>query len=122
MFGGKFPTHTRSARLRQRLGGLAVLGLAGLQAAACSLFHDGAKRTVYTFDSSFAPADPQFLRSMDAFGTQMQGGNSVAILNNGDQFFPAMLDAIAAAKTTVDLESCIFKDDHAGQMFAEARR
>jgi cardiolipin synthase len=47
-------------------------------------------------------------------------GNRVQPLLGGDQAFPQMLAAIDAAQRTISLESYIFDNDRAGQMFAEA--
>jgi cardiolipin synthase A/B len=48
------------------------------------------------------------------------GGNSVRLLRNGREAFPAWLDAIAAARTRVSLEMYIFSDDTIGRRFAAA--
>lgn len=48
------------------------------------------------------------------------GGNHVAPLIGGDQAFPAMLDAIASAKTTIALSVYIFDLDDIGRRFVEA--
>ena len=47
-------------------------------------------------------------------------GNRVDILNNGQMIFPAMLDAIGQAKSSINLESYIFWSDGVGSLFAEA--
>ena len=47
-------------------------------------------------------------------------GNTVKILLNGDEAYPAMLDAIAGAKKSVALLSYIFDHDHAGEAFVAA--
>ena len=48
------------------------------------------------------------------------GPNRVALLRDGLQAFPAMLDAIAAARSTICLETYILKDDEVGSRFLEA--
>ena len=45
---------------------------------------------------------------------------SAKLLINGDQAFPDMLSAIAAAKETIDLETYIIADDHTGSRFKQA--
>ncbi len=97
------------------LAGCAVVALLGQGCTLISL-----KRSVYRFDHPFAVADGAFRRSLDTFGNTMVGGNRAEILNNGDEIFPAMTGAIRAAKVTVDLESYIFKNDKAGEIFAAA--
>ncbi|MCG8506247.1 MAG: phospholipase D-like domain-containing protein [Sphingomonadales bacterium] len=47
-------------------------------------------------------------------------GNRVDALDGGDTAFPAMLEAIAAAKHTVALTSYIFDYDRAGKQFLQA--
>ena len=47
-------------------------------------------------------------------------GNSVSLLRNGEQAFPAWLAAIEAARLTVSLEMYIFEDDAIGTRFWEA--
>jgi len=47
-------------------------------------------------------------------------GNRVRLLINGDEAYPAMLEAIAGASRSVGLSSYIFSDDRAGRPFVEA--
>src|SRR5208283_512259 len=47
-------------------------------------------------------------------------GNHVQPLVNGDEAFPAMLDAIESAKKSISLVSYIFDNDASGRQFAEA--
>jgi cardiolipin synthase len=47
-------------------------------------------------------------------------GNSVRLLRNGDEAYPAMLQAIAEAKVSIGLSSYIFYADAAGIPFIEA--
>ncbi|MCC0808917.1 cardiolipin synthase [Methylobacterium sp. W2] len=48
------------------------------------------------------------------------GGNDFSILRNGDEAYPAMLDAIGGATRSVALSSYIFRNDGAGSRFFEA--
>jgi cardiolipin synthase len=95
--------------------GLALL----LQTSGCTLVRFD-KRSVYHYDQPFAVEDEAFRRSLSAFGFAMVEGNRAEILNNGDEIFPAMTEAIRQARATVNLESYIFKDDKAGRIFEEA--
>ncbi len=45
-------------------------------------------------------------------------GNSIRLLNSGGEYFPALLQDIAAAQGEIYLESYIFADDPAGQAVA----
>ncbi len=53
-------------------------------------------------------------------GMPIVAGNRVTLYNNGDEFFPAMLDAIDAAQGSVTMEQYIFWDGAVGRRFAEA--
>jgi len=53
-------------------------------------------------------------------GRPLVGGNRVEPLFNGDEAYPAMLDAIASARSSVALCSYIFADDGVGSRFVEA--
>ncbi|OUS12412.1 hypothetical protein A9Q89_05865 [Gammaproteobacteria bacterium 53_120_T64] len=53
-------------------------------------------------------------------GLPLLEGNRVAILRNGEQAFPAMLDAINGAVESVDLSTYIFESNASGEAFAEA--
>jgi cardiolipin synthase A/B len=48
------------------------------------------------------------------------GSNEIALLRDGLQAYPAMLEAIAAATQSVCLETYIFRDDRTGQRFITA--
>lgn len=47
-------------------------------------------------------------------------GNRLTLLKNGEQYFPALVDAIDAASAEVFLETYIFADDQTGQQIADA--
>ena len=50
----------------------------------------------------------------------LTGGNAFRLLEGGDEAYPAMLAAIAAAKHCIAISSYIFRNDAAGQEFAKA--
>ena len=65
--------------------------------------------------------DSAFARAMGlALGPSIVGGNQVTELLNGDQIFPAMLDAIQRAQKTVTFESYIYWGGGVGRKFAIA--
>ena len=69
----------------------------------------------------YAVTDPQFLRTMSVMlGPPLTNGNRVEALLNGDQIFPAMLEAIRSAKETVTLETYIYWSGSIGKEFADA--
>jgi cardiolipin synthase len=55
-------------------------------------------------------------------GNPLLPGNTVELLRNGDEAYPAMLEAIAAATETITLLSYIFDHDVSGIAFLEALR
>jgi cardiolipin synthase len=66
------------------------------------------------FDWSPEPADTR--------STGFVGGNRVGLLQGGDELFPAMRRAMAAARLQVWIATYIFHDDAAGQAMAETLR
>lgn len=59
---------------------------------------------------------PRYIEDPEA----LVGGNSVRLLRNGREAFPAWLSAIEAARLRVSLEMYIFSDDTIGRRFADA--
>ena len=53
-------------------------------------------------------------------GTPFTEGNSITVLRNGDEIFPAMLEAIRAAEATVDLMTFVYWQGDIAQEFADA--
>lgn len=65
--------------------------------------------------------DPQFGRTMSQLlGPPLVGGNSIEILENGVEIFPAMLEAIRSAQRTITFESFVFTQGHVTREFAAA--
>src|ERR1041385_5664720 len=57
----------------------------------------------------YSTEDPQFQRNIGSLlGSHLVDGNKITALRNGDQIFPAMLEAIAGARKTVDFETYIY--------------
>jgi cardiolipin synthase A/B len=69
----------------------------------------------------YGTTDPQFLRTMGVLlGPAILPGNRVVYLENGDEIFPAMLAAIAAARRTITFETYIYWSGDIGERFAAA--
>ncbi len=62
-------------------------------------------------------ADQAFSR---AAGAPLIGGNSVRLLKNARENYPAWLDAIGTAKSHIHFESYIIHEDDTGRKFADA--
>jgi cardiolipin synthase len=70
---------------------------------------------------SYGPGNPVFMDSLGpVLGAEFTGGNRIEILSNGDQFFPAMLEAIAEAKKSITLETYIWSSGKISDQFIEA--
>jgi cardiolipin synthase len=70
---------------------------------------------------AYGPTDAHFASAMGPLtGAEFSDGNSVRVLVNGDEFFPVMLDAIAAAKQTINLESYIWESGYISNKFIAA--
>ena len=69
----------------------------------------------------YAVADPQFRREMSVMlGPAILPGNHVTGLQNGDEIFPAMLEAIAGARETITFETYIYWSGEIGERFSAA--
>jgi cardiolipin synthase A/B len=67
------------------------------------------------------PGTPDFGRFSEALtGTPVREGNRIRVLRNGDEIFPAMLDAINGARQTVTFETYLYWRGNIGERFAEA--
>lgn len=64
--------------------------------------------------------DPQFQREMGVLlGPSIVDGNRIVDLQNGDEIFPAMLEAIASARQSITFETYIYWSGTVGERFAE---
>lgn len=59
-------------------------------------------------------------RQTDAYCDLVVGFHRLRLLKDGGQTFPAMLEAISHAKSTICLETYILEDDRIGHLFADA--
>ena len=72
-------------------------------------------------EHGYGVGNPQFHREMGVMlGPSIMPGNHVTALENGDQIFPAMLDAIHGAQKTITFETYIYWSGKTGQAFADA--
>jgi cardiolipin synthase len=99
---------------------LIALGVAFALAVAISLLNRSTP-VRYVLPHSFGVRDATFLPSAQAIGgPAFVGGNSVSILENGVEIFPAMLASILAAEKSVHMEAYIFWSDSVGRQFRDA--
>ena len=74
-----------------------------------------------TVTHHYSISDPQFRREMSVMmGPSVLPGNQVSALNNGEEIFPAMLEAIRGAQVSVTFETYIYWSGEIGEEFTEA--
>ena len=106
-------------RVHSRLVPVGSLLAAAALLSGCTNFHG--RGIQYQLQPQYGVTDAQFLRSMGQLvGPEIVGGNRVTSLVNGDQIFPAMLEAIRSAKKTINLESYIYWSGEVGRHFTDA--
>jgi cardiolipin synthase A/B len=75
----------------------------------------------YHFDHTFSVSAPEFIGSALALSDPvLTTGNKIERLQNGDEYFSAMLEAIHAARKTINFEAFIFYSDSIGNKFRDA--
>ena len=88
--------------------------LFGLVSAACA-------RVQSHFElPKVATEDPSFLPTIEAYTSTARGGNSTTLLLNGDQIFPAQLEAIRSARVTISYAQYFYEEGPIGREIAEA--
>ena len=79
------------------------------------------KKLTWRLEHRYGVSDPQFRREMSVMlGPSITRGNKVTALQNGAQIFPAMLEAIHAAKSSITFETYIYWSGEIGESFSEA--
>ena len=97
------------------------LGL-GLAAAALfiHLFTPRESPPAYGLEHDFPVESDEFLHTVaGATGAHFIAGNRLDVYNNGDEFYPVMLDAVAGARVSVTVEAYIYWEGDIGRRFAE---
>ena len=112
-----------SKKHRRRLPlNIAITVFATLSVALIAMnFMSTEKKIKEEVRHEYAIEDPQFLRAIGVLlGPPLVAGNRVDTLLNGEQIFPAMLEAIRSAKKTITFETYIYWSGEVGKAFAEA--
>jgi cardiolipin synthase len=98
-----------------------VVATAVLTVVGLNMFDKDDKKIRRTVKHEYGVGDPQFVRAMGALlGPPLAHGNRVETLLNGDQIFPAMLEAIRGARKTINFETYIYWSGDVGRQFADA--
>jgi cardiolipin synthase len=81
----------------------------------------GEKRIEQQLPRLYESDEADFRRALSALlGPPLVHGNDVQILVNGDEIFPAMLQAIRSARQTITFETYIYWSGTMGQAFVDA--
>ena len=116
--GGKRKPQSKTKML---LGIAITVGLTFLVTILFLNLRAGEKQIRYELTHRFAVSDPQFIRSMNhLLGPGILAGNRIKALQNGDEIFPAMLEAIRGARETITFETYIYWSGDIGRKFSEA--
>jgi cardiolipin synthase len=99
---------------------LAILAMVAVLVAV-NLFGQNEKKVRESLAHAYDTSDPQFARAMGVLlGPSLVGGNRATTLLNGDEIFPAMLEAINSAQHSVTFETYIYWKGQVGREFAQA--
>jgi cardiolipin synthase len=84
-------------------------------------FRKPEKEPAHRVARHYNTVDPQLRREMGVLlGPAIVPGNCIEVLQNGDEIFPAMLEAIRGATRTITFETYIYWSGDIGEQFAEA--
>ena len=93
----------------------------GLMAVFCYMIAPKESSPRFGLDHAFSVADEEFLPTVaGATGAVFARGSRIEILNNGAEFYPAMLEAIERADVSITIEAYIYWAGHVGKRFAQA--
>ena len=71
--------------------------------------------------TDYSVSDPEFAQTIShLLSAQLVAGNRITELLNGDEFFPAMLDAISNATNSITFENFIWRSGKMSDLFIEA--
>jgi cardiolipin synthase len=105
-------THLTTGMYRRVVRGLSPTGFKTVRVLLLSSWLAGCASTPTPLTlPSMHIDDPAFRTSLEAFaGAPILGDNRVDILLNGEETFPALLDAIRSAERTITFEAYIFHE------------
>ncbi|HUR94789.1 MAG TPA: phospholipase D-like domain-containing protein [Gemmatimonadales bacterium] len=101
--------------------GLMGIGFVALVSVVGALFLPDWRQPDYALGADAEPGSEEFVGAVAAvLNDPVYRGGEVRLLQNGDAFFPAMLEAIGAARETITFEVYIFEPDATGRRFMDA--
>jgi cardiolipin synthase len=100
---------------------LMVIGVIAIVGVIGALFFPDWPSDDHTTGFDADPGSDSFVEGSAVFlNCPLFRGGEVTLLQNGDAFFPAMLDAIRSARDSVNFETYIFEPDEIGRQFMDA--
>lgn len=100
---------------------LLIIGVVALVGVFGALFLPDWPQPPFTIACDEEPGSDRFVAMVaDYLNVPVLRGGTVELLQNGDAFYPAMLEAIATAKESVHFETYIFEPDQVGRRFMAA--
>jgi cardiolipin synthase A/B len=100
---------------------LMIIGLIAVVSVFGALFLPDWENDDYTVGFDADPGSDSFVEASAAFlNVPIFMGGEVRILQNGDAFFSAMLEAVRGAQDSINFEVYIFEPDEIGVQFIEA--
>ncbi len=100
---------------------LAWIGAVSLVSVFGALFLPDWPRPAERMEFKADPGSDEFVLAVaGVLGTPVYRGGEATILQNGDAFYPAMLEAIRAARDTITFAVYIFEPDEVGRRFMDA--
>ncbi len=98
-----------------------MLGVVLIVAVLIALFFVKREVLEYRPEHTFNVRAPEFFGSAHAMADPIPvEGNKIELLQNGDEIFPAMLEAIRGAKKSVNFEAFLFSSGTVGSQFRDA--
>ena len=108
------------SRKRMILAGLVGALVAIVLTVVAMNFISAEKEIQRSLEHRYGVGDPQFHRELGAMlGPATVPGNRIENLENGEQIFPAMLEAVRSAQRTINFETYIYWSGRVGKQFAD---
>ena len=109
-----------SSRTRMILAGPGGALVAIVLTVVAMNFISAEKEIQRSLEHRYGVGDPQFHRELGAMlGPATVPGNRIENLENGEQIFPAMLEAVRSAQRTINFETYIYWSGRVGKQFAD---
>jgi cardiolipin synthase A/B len=97
---------------------LVLLGAAVFVATALLLAQDQGTIRIQSTIAAEDPRDPAYVAAL--VGAALTRGNRYDVLTNGDQIFPAMLEAVEQARRRINFETYIYDTGEVAELFTGA--